>query len=71
MKNENFFNGELIIYRPICSKCDCEIKDLDLTLTFDCNCNKNEKKLMKEQNFGCICKHCRGYCCCDCGYYNY
>ena len=71
MKNKNFFNDEIIIYRPICSKCDCEIKDLDLTLTFDCNCNENEKKLMKEQNFGCICKHCRGYCCCGCGYYRY
>ena len=71
MKNENSFNDEIIIYLPICSKCDCEIKDLDLTLTFDCNCSKNEKELMEEQNGGCIYHGCRCPDCCDCDYNSY
>ena len=60
------------IYKPICSKCNCEIKNLDMTLTYDCNCNNKEEELnMMEKDHGCICSGCKCYDCCDCGYYDY
>ena len=60
MKNENYLNDEIIIYTPICSKCNCEIKDLDFILTFNCNCNNKDEELnMMEKDHGCICVGCR------------
>ena len=71
MKIASNLNDE-IIYIPICSKCNCEIKNLDLTLTFDCNCNKKEGELnMKEEGLGCICDGCKCRDCCGCGYNDY
>jgi hypothetical protein len=55
--------------RPTFSKCNCEIKNLDLLLTFNCDCNKKEN--MREKNIGCICKGCKCFLCCTCGYYDY
>ena len=60
------------IYKPICSKCNCEIKNLDMTLTYDCNCNNKEEELnLIEKDHGCICSGCRCYDCSACGYYDY
>ena len=72
MKNENYLNDEIIIYTPICSKCNCEIKDLDFILTFNCNCNNKDEELnMMEKDHGCICVGCRCINYCYCGYFEY
>jgi len=69
MINPLYLNDEIIIYLPICSKCNCEIKNLDLTLTYGCNCNNKEEELnMMEEDHSYICKC---WDCCDYGYRDY
>ena len=69
MENAINLYDEVTLYRPTCSKCNCEIKNLDLLLTFDCDCNKKEN--MMERNHGCICEGCRCFDWCGCGYPEY